>query len=159
LYLIPAEKPKLVTTDSKGVIYYIGFDGNYEEKKVGRFDDDHFFITDDLNGDKMPEYIFVDGKELTVLDENGTVLLAQKFANTIQNQPNIYRFSPKQKKIGIVDAKANQIYLFDAKGQQHPGFPLQGATEFSIGKTTQSFQKLNLIVGSKGGSLYNYVLD
>ena len=112
-----------------------------------------------MNGDNAPEFIFIDGKELVVTDESGTVLFTQKFANTIQHQPNIYRFGPKQKKIGIVDAKAGQIYLFDIAGQPHPGFPLQGATEFSIGKTTQSSKNLNLIVGSKGGSLYNYVLD
>jgi hypothetical protein len=158
-YLISSGNPKLLTTNAKGVIYTIDFDGNFEEKKVGKFDDDHFFKADDLNGDNSPEFIFIDGKELTVNDESGTVLFTQKFANNIQYQPNIYRFGPKQKKIGIVDAKASQIYLFDINGQPHPGFPLQGATEFSIGKTTQSSKKLNLIVGSKGGSLYNYTLD
>jgi hypothetical protein len=152
-------KPKIIATDTKGTIYYIDFDGNYVEKKVGKFDDEHFFKADDLNGDNVLEFIFVEGKELTVLDENGTVLFTQKFSNTIQNEPNIYRFGPKQKKIGVVDAKANLIYLFDVTGQPHPGFPLKGATEFSIGKTTQSSKKLNLIVGSKSGSLYNYTLD
>lgn len=151
--------PKIVATDTKGTIYNIDFDGNYTEKKVGKFGSNHFFKTDDLNGDNKSEFIFADGKELTVTDESGTVLFAQKFANTIQNQPNIYRFGPKQKKIGIVDSRANRIYLFEITGQTHQGFPLQGATEFSIGKTTQSSKKLNLIVGSKGGSLYNYTLD
>jgi hypothetical protein len=159
LILSPGKTPEIVATDAKGTIYNIDFDGNYTEKKVGKFDDGHFFTVDDLNGDNKPEYIFVDGKELSIYDENGAVLFAQKFANTIQNQPNIYRFGPKLKKIGIVDAKANQIYLFDAKGQTHPGFPLQGATEFSIGKTTQSSKNLNLIVGSKGGSVVCYTLD
>jgi hypothetical protein len=152
-------KPKIVATDTKGTIYYIDFDGNYTEMKVGKFGSNHFFKTDDLNGDNKPEFIFTNGKELTVTDENGTVLFTQKFANTIQNEPNIYRFGPKQKKIGVVDAKASRIYLFDITGQPHPGFPLQGATEFSIGKLTQKSDKLNLIVGSKGGNLYNYTLD
>ncbi|MCK7534375.1 MAG: hypothetical protein MZV63_26830 [Marinilabiliales bacterium] len=106
-----------------------------------------FFKADDLNGDNKPEFIFVDGKELTVTDENGTVLFTQKFSNTIQNEPNIYRFGPKQKKIGVVDAKANRIYLFDATGQPHPGFPLQGATEFSIGKTNSKFEKAQFNCG------------
>ncbi|HSO86647.1 MAG TPA: hypothetical protein VLQ91_08865 [Draconibacterium sp.] len=152
-------KPKIVATDTKGTIYYIDFDGNYTEKKVGKFGSNHFFKSDDLNGDNKSEFIFVDGKELTVTDEEGTVLFTQKFSNTIQHQPNIYRFGPKQKKIGVVDAKAGRVYLFDALGQSHPGFPLQGATEFSIGKLAQKSDKLNLIVGSKSGSLYNYLLD
>ena len=159
LILSTGGKPKIMTTDTKGTIYYIDFDGNFTEKKVGKFGSNHFFKTDDLNGDNKPEFIFSDGKELTVTDENGTVLFTQKFSNTIQNEPNIYRFGPKQKKIGIVDAKANRIYLYDITGQLHPGFPLQGATEFSIGKLNQKSDKLNLIVGSKGGSLICYVLD
>jgi hypothetical protein len=159
LLLSSGGKPKIMATDTKGTIYYIDFDGNFTEKKVGKFGSNHFFKSDDLNGDSKSEFIFVDGKELTVTDENGTVLFTQKFANTIQNEPNIYRFGPKQKKIGVVDAKASSIYLFDITGQPHPGFPLQGATEFSIGKTTQSSKKLNLIVGSKGGNLYNYTID
>ena len=148
-----------MATDNKGTIYNIDFDGNFTEKKVGKFGNNHFFKSDDLNGDNKSEFVFIDGKELTVTDENGTVLFTQKFANTIQNEPNIYRFGPKQKKIGLVDAKASRIYLFDIAGQPHPGFPLQGATEFSIGKLSQKSEKLNLIVGSKGGNLYNYTID
>jgi len=145
LILSFGSNPKIVATDTKGTIYFIDFDGNFTEKKVGKFDNDHFFKADDLNGDNVQEFVFIDGKELTIMDENGTVLYTQKFSNTIQNEPNIYRFGPKLKKIGVVDSKANLVYLF--------------ATEFSIGKTTQSSKKLNLIVGSKSGNLYNYTLD
>jgi hypothetical protein len=159
LILSIGSKPKIVATDNKGTIYYIDFDGNFTEKKVGKFGNNHFFKSDDLNGDNKSEFIFIDGKELTVTDENGTVLFTQKFENSIQNEPNIYRFGPKQKKIGVVDAKGNRIYLFDITGQPHTGFPLQGTTGFSIGRTTQSSKKLNLIVGSKGGSLVCFELD
>lgn len=151
--------PNIIATDTKGTIYNIDFDGNYTVTKVGKFNDKHFFTADDLNGDNALEYVFVDGKELTILDENGTVLFAQKFPNTIQNQPGVYRFGSKMKKIGIVDAKDNRIYLLDSSGKPHPGFPLQGATEFSIGKTTQGAKDLSLIVGSKQGSVYCYLLD
>ncbi|MBK6283706.1 MAG: hypothetical protein IPF54_14575 [Draconibacterium sp.] len=138
LILSPGKTPNIIATDTKGTIYIIDFDGNYTEKKVGKFDDEHFFTADDLNGDNALEYVFVDGRELTIMNESGTVLFSQKFPNTIQNQPNIYRFGSKLKKIGIVDTKENRIYLFDANGNPHPGFPLQEATEFSIGKITQS---------------------
>jgi hypothetical protein len=158
LILGVGKSPNIIATDTKGTIYNIDFDGNYKEKKVGKFDDKHFFTADDLNGDNVLEYVFVDGRELKIMDESGTVLFTQKFPNTIQNQPNIYRFGSKLKKIGIVDAKANRIYLLDSTGKPHPGFPLQGATDFSIGKTTQSVKNLSLIVGSKGG-VYCYSLD
>lgn len=159
LILSPGKTPAIIAADSKGTIYNIDFDGNYSQKKFGKFDDKHLFTADDLNGDNKLEYIFVDGKELTIFDEAGTVLFTQKFPNTIQNQPNIYRFGSKLKKIGIVDAKANRIYLLDSAGKPHPGFPLQGATDFSVGKISQSAKNLSLIVGTKGGSVYCYSLD
>ncbi len=159
LILSPGKTPNIIATDTKGTIFNIDFDGNYTEKKVGKFDDEHFFTADDLNGDNALEYVFVDGRELTIMNESGTVLFTQKFPNTIQNQPNIYRFGSKMKKIGIVDAKASQIYLLDSTGKTHTGFPLKGATEFSIGKTMQSAKNLSLIIGSKGGGVYCYTLD
>ncbi len=122
LILSLGKTPEIVATDTKGTIYNLDFDGNYTEKKVGKFDSEHFFTIDDLNGDNTLEYVFVDGRELTIIDENGAVLFTQKFQNTIQNQPNIYRFGAKLKKIGIVDAKANHIYLLDANGKHTRGF-------------------------------------
>ena len=159
LILSPGKTPEIIATDTKGTIYNFDFDGNFTQKQFGKFDDEHFFTADDLNGDSKLEYIFIDGKELTIFDESGTVLFTRKFLNTIQNQPNIYRFNSKLKKIGIVDAKASQIYLLDASGKIHPGFPLQGVTDFSVGKITQSAKTLCLIVGTKGGSVYCYSLD
>ncbi len=159
LILSIGKTPEIIATDTKGTIYNISFDGNFTERKVGKFDDEHFFTADDLNGDNAMGYIFVDGKELSIIDESGTVLFTRKFQNTIQNPPNIYRFGSNLKKIGIVDTKANRIYLLDSTGKLHTGFPLQGATDFSIGKTVQSAKNLNLIVGTTGGSVYCYKLD
>jgi hypothetical protein len=61
--------------------------------------------------------------------------------------------------VGVVEAAANRIYLFNPDGKQHEGFPLQGNTEFSIGKLSDNVTGLSLIVGSEGGKLYNYSLN
>jgi len=159
LTLISAGTPRLPATDVNGNLYLIGFDGNFSELKLPKCSDEHFFSTDDLNGDGKPEFIFVDGKTLTVFHENGTLSFTQKFANTIQYPPSTYKFSSKEKKIGIVDEKSNRIYLFGHTGKQHSGFPLQGNSEFSIGRTTRNSKKLNLITATKGGSLYCYILE
>lgn len=151
--------PKIVATDKNGNVFYIYFDGKFTEKKTGNFGENHFFTIDDLDGNGIPDFVFVDGNELTVMDENGKKLFSEKFKNTIQLKPNIYSFGAKNNKIGIVDSEGNRIYLYDASGDLHEGFPLHGNTEFSIGSTSQSSNQLNLIVGSKGGDLYNYTLN
>ncbi|MGC9353495.1 MAG: hypothetical protein ACP5D9_06640, partial [Mariniphaga sp.] len=71
----------------------------------------------------------------------------------------IYTFAADLKKVGVSDATANRIYLFEPNGKLHQGFPLQGNSEFSIGKLSDGSTGLNLIVGSQGGKLYNYTLN
>jgi hypothetical protein len=150
--------PKIVVSDDTGNVHYIYFDGKHEEKRTSRFSKDHFFAVDDLNGNKIPDFIFVDKNEITVLDENGKKLFSKKIGRSIACPPNIYTFSQNLKKIGVVDAGSNKIYLYNPDGKLHDGFPLHGSSEFSIGRLTDSSGALNLIVGSRGGKLYNYTL-
>ncbi len=151
--------PKIVASDKTGKVFYLYFNGVFKTKKTARFSKNHFFTVDDINGNGVPDFVFVDGKELTVMDENGKKLFSEKFKNKIQQPPNLYSFSSKMKEIGIVESTANRIYLFEPSGKLHNGFPLQGNSEFSIGSISKNSNKLNLIVGSKGGNLYNYTLN
>ncbi|SHF06355.1 hypothetical protein SAMN05444274_103389 [Mariniphaga anaerophila] len=151
--------PKIVATDSGGKVHYIYFNGKTEEKKTARYSSNHFFTVDDLDGNGTPDFVFVDGNEVTVMDENGKKLFGKKLDNPVQHQPNVYTFSSKLKKVGVVDAVSNRIYLFAPDGKIHQGFPLQGNSEFSIGKLSDSSTGLNLVVGSEGGKLYNYTLN
>lgn len=148
---------KIIASDKTGKVFYIYFDGKYAEKKTGKFSENHFFTVSDINGNGVPDFIFVDGKELTVMDEKGKKLFSKKFDNTLTLGANLYSFSAKQKKIGITDSEENEIYLFDAAGGLHQGFPLSGNSQFSIGKLTEN--QLNLVVGSSEGNLCNYILD
>ncbi|NQU54301.1 MAG: hypothetical protein HQ522_17370, partial [Bacteroidetes bacterium] len=151
--------PKIVATNKTGKVFYLYFNGKFVEKKTAKFSDNHFFTVDDIDGNGIPDFIFVDGKELKVMDENGKKRFSEKFKNEILQQPNIYSFSSKLKKIGIVESSANRIHLFDSAGKLHEGFPLKGNSEFSIGKISKNSGQLNLIVGSKNGDLYNYTLN
>jgi hypothetical protein len=159
LYLNLNGVPKIVTTDNTGKVYYIYFNGKFDTKNTDKFSPDHFFTVDDINGNGKPDFVFVDGKELKVMDENGKKLFSEKFKTPIQHQANLYSFGSKMKKIGVVESSANQIYLFDPNGKLHDGFPLQGNSEFSIGKISKSSEQLDLLVGNRNGELYNYMLN
>jgi hypothetical protein len=151
--------PKIVATDTGGKVYYLYFDGKIEEKKTDRFSENHFFTVDDLNGNDIPDFVFADGNEVTVLDETGKKLFSQKLDGPIGHLPNIYTFAAGLKKVGVTDETSNRIYLFNPDGKLHQGFPLHGNSEFTIGKLSESNTGLNLIVGSEGGKLYNYTLN
>ncbi|GEM_PF-615468 len=159
IVLNPITKNEIIITDEKGKIHIIGFDGSTREINAGKFDDDHLFTVADLNGDKNLEFIFIDGKKLSVVYEKGNEKFSKRFKGNIKHRPNIYHFGANNKKIGITDSRAGKIFLLDINGQNHSGFPLNGATEFSIGKVKRTSKKLNLLVGSKNGVLTNYRLD
>jgi len=159
LVFSPVGAPKIVATDENGKVFYIYFDGRVEEMKTARFSENHFFTVDDLNGNDIADFIFVDGNEVTVMDEKGKKLYSKKLDNPVNHPPNIYTFAADLKKVGIADATSNRIYLFNPDGKLHTGFPLQGNSEFTIGKLSDSSTGLNLVVGSEGGKLYNYPLN
>jgi len=152
-------KPKIATTDKYGKVYYIYFDGKTEEKKTARFSENHSFVIDDLDGNNVPDFVFVDGNEISVMNENGKKMFNRKFNNPLMNNPAIYTFSPDLKKVGVTEAATNRIYLINPDGKLHAGFPLQGNSEFSIGKISGDSEGMNLVVGSEGGLLYNYTLN
>jgi hypothetical protein len=149
--------PKIVASDKTGKVFYLYFNGKYEEKKTDRFSKNHFFTVSDIDGNGVPDFIFVDSNELTVMDEKGNKLFSKKFDNELSSGANIYSFSSTRKEIGISDVEDSQIYLFDSRGKLHEGFPLQGNSQFAIGKLSGT--QLNLVVGSSEGGLYNYLLE
>jgi len=149
--------PKIVATDTDGKVYYFYFNGKYAEKKTAKFSSKHFFTVEDIDNNGIPDFIFIDGNKITVMTEDGKKMFVEKLKNDILYPPHIYSFS-NMKKIGVVDRNANQIFLFEPDGEPHQGFPLQGNSEFSIGKLEQN-AGLSLLVGSEGGDLYNYALE
>ena len=86
-------KPKIVATDTGGKVWYLYFDGTFEEKRSSRFSENHFFTIDDLDGDGSPEFIFLDGSELTVLNENGRRIFNRKLNSSAQHPPAVYTFA------------------------------------------------------------------
>jgi len=148
--------PKIVATDKSGTVYYLYFDGKSTKKYSGNFSADHFFAVDDLDGNKVPDFIFVDDDKLLVTDENGKKLYDYEFDNAIVLPPSVYTFSANQKMVGITDSRADKLYLFNPKGKQYDGFPLRGNSAFSIG--TLKTGQLQVLTGTKEDELVGYEL-
>jgi len=70
----------------------------------------------------------------------------------------IFTFSAFNRRIGVFNNKEKQIYLIDRNGNTVSGFPLRGASMFSIGNLSEK-SGFQLIVGSGDNFLYNYRLN
>jgi hypothetical protein len=149
--------PSVVTTDTSGKAYFIGFNGKTRIVELpGKFSGRHFFDYKDLNGDGKSEFIYLDNGKLTVFNADQSKLFSYKFDEPVFTRPQIYQFSSTDRKLGVVSANVNLIFLFNNNGELYKGFPLQGNTPFSIGHFGDSLSKFNLVVGSKDNFLYNY---
>jgi len=154
-----SRKARLVRTSTDGTIYYVYFDGKVEEKKIREFSPNHYFNVEDVTGDRIKDFIFIDGREMYVYSITGKKIYTHKFSTEIKHSPAFYKFSSTKNYIGVTEAEARKIYLFDTKGKILHGFPLVGKTRFSIGFLKKTDSHFNLVVGGDEYYLYNYKLN
>ena len=159
LYLCGGTHPSLATTDQRGTVHLQYFDGHFETVVLKGLSSGHTFEADDLSGDGQTEFIATDKNRLLVYSFQGNKIVDNELDGSISGRPVIYTFSPKDKRIGLVCKSGKEVYLFHADGKLIPGFPLQGATDFTIGYLNQSNPYFNLIVGSSDGEIFNYQIE
>ncbi len=157
-YLYQNGTTGFVTTDTAGVVRVIDEKGNLTTKEFGEYSPKHFFLFEDLDADGKRDYIFVDGDELEIFKEKGDKLFDYTFDHEVTEAPAYYYFSYNDRKLGVADRQAEEIYLFDSEGEQYDGFPLQGSTPFTIGFLGNDHKYFNLLVGTKENFLYNYTV-
>ena len=154
-----APQPAILCTSTKGVVYKLYFDGSFKKLEPGKFSDSHYFTAADINGNGQNDFIFADGKQLSVFSEAGVKLFSKEMKNPVSEKPDIFAFGAKNKKIGIVSAAENRVYLLNSDGSVYEGFPLQGNSRFCIGNLSKGNKFFNLLVGNEDGSFFNYMVE
>jgi DNA-binding beta-propeller fold protein YncE len=156
--LTPGTTPSMVCSAPDGTVQHIYFDGSVKKFSKKTFSVDHSFDFFDINGDGFGEYIFIDSGILYLYDHNRSELFSRKFGSSKLGGPINFIFSSSDRKIGVYDTEKKQIYLIDDKGNIMKGFPLRGASMFSIGRLNEK-NEWHLIVGGTDKFMYNYKLD
>ena len=151
--------PKLISTDQTGKIHIQDFTGQTEIKEVGKFGASHRFAAEDIDGNGSVEYLFAEGKKLTVFAADGKKLFERSFTDAISETPFVCTYGSGIFKIGIVTGGENKIYLLNSNGSVTQGFPQSGNTAFVLGKFNDSSSYFNLLVGNEDGSVVNYKVE
>jgi hypothetical protein len=153
-----ASDPSLICSSPDGTIQQVYFDGSVKKFSIRKFSADHSFDLFDVDGDGFGEYIFIDKGILYLYDHNKTEIFTREFASKDLGGPINFIFSSTDRQIGVFDVKKNLIYLIGKNGKTMNGFPLKGASMFSIGKLSDK-SGWHLIVGGTDRFLYNYKID
>jgi hypothetical protein len=156
--LTPGSDPSVVCSAPDGTVQHIYFDGSVKKFDIVKLSSDHSFDIFDVNGDGFGEYVFIDAGILYLYNHNRTSMFTRKFDSKDLGGPISFVFSASDRKIGVFDIDKNLIYLIDGDGETMNGFPLKGASMFSIGKLSDN-SGWHLIVGGTDRFLYNYKLN
>jgi len=146
-----------VTTDSSGKIISLFLDGaqtiKYSDVKQS-FSAQHAFSLADANGDGKADAVFLDGKEVSAFNMDGSLIYGRKFSDSLA--ANIYRYQFESgEKIFVTSSAANAIYMLNADGTLANGFPLKGW----LYPFFSSFDKRNIMItGSNDFTLQVYEL-
>jgi hypothetical protein len=158
LKLNPEREPFLVCSSPDGTILNIYFDGTVKKITIKKFSESHHFDFFDVDGNGFGEYIFIDNGILYLYDHNKSEIFTREFGSDGLGGPINFVFSASERKIGMYDLNKKLIYLIGKSGETMKGFPLRGASIFSIGKLSDK-SGWHLIVGGTDRFLYNYKID
>lgn len=150
------KKGLFLTTDKAGKVVYIQENGSISEAIFNPLSPNHYFIYDDINNDKIYEFVFFDKNTIYYYDRFYRLLYFYSFRREITQPPFVIKAPNGQKLICFVDEITNEVYIFGKKGliQTAPG--IHGNTLFDIGYLT-NHQNPELIIGW-GKYLRNYRL-
>lgn len=152
-------KSRLIATDTKGLVYFFYMDGKHETVNAGNYSPKHFFTAGDLDGNGKYDFVFADGRRLTVTDNAGKQLFSERIRKQISYMPQLINAGEKSRKVGIVSSGSNKIFIYNHDGSQHPGFPVSGSGPFIIGRLAGKNSPLYLITSDSRGQLLTIPLN
>ncbi|MBP5573713.1 MAG: hypothetical protein J6X40_06050 [Bacteroidales bacterium] len=150
-------KGLFLTSDKEGKLLYVTADGALNRTDFGTYSNRHYFLYEDFDGDKDPDFIYLDGQDLQVFDRFKKSLFAYHFDVDIHTKPVFFNITRSKRLLGIVSGKTREIYLIDRKGRMIVNSGLVGETPFAVG-SLHNDQEINLITGV-GNALFNYAIQ
>ena len=152
------EESRIITTDSVGTVVSLYFTDSLETLRLSEFTRKHYFLYADVDGQEGGEYIFGDGKRLSVYTGDQKLLWSQEFDASVSAMPQYFVLPEKGMRLGVTTEGTSEIWLLNSLGMLHEGLPLSGATAFSIADLSRD-GSLVLVVGNHDKNLYTYTLE
>ncbi len=148
----------LVTTDAEGNIIEIRPDGSINSLPLKTVSPEHGFLYADADGNKEPDYIFLDGKELIAYNSQLALIFRLEFDSPMNGPIQLLSIKNGEPVMGVRSESSDKTWLIKMDGKIYSGFPVKGSTPLLIDELNMDGHK-HLITGGKGHLLYVYSIE
>lgn len=147
----------IIACDSTGKVQKVSLGNEKQSTKPASFSSPVYFLYCDLNKDEKNDYIFVSATGISGYGNDNKLFFSVDPKKQVSAYASVYAFENGKTFIGLTSPENKEIYLLDGNGKNYPGFPLYGASAFSIGDINKD-NRLYLAVSAKK-SIYVYSLE
>ena len=145
----------MVTTDERGRIRMLGFDGSTRKITIGDFSSKHYFLTADISGDGNSEYVFFDKQNLTLYDFSGRLMFSYPVSSLIDQAPKVVSIG-NEKMIELYSIVENRTILVKKEGSIFDIILPAKCCLLSIGSFDDKTGVTNILAYDSDGSLSNF---
>lgn len=147
--------PCMVTTDERGKIRIIGFDGSVKKIALGNFSPGHFFLPVDNKSQSGPDFLILDQQVLSRYEYSGNLICTHPVkVQTDQAQALIV--SENEKMFELYSAADNRTFLVRKDGSVFDIFLPEEYSLLTIGSFNNKTIVRNMMASGSDGYLSNF---
>lgn len=142
--------PKVLTVDREGALCAVRMvDGTVTRNRLPAWGNSSKGVWIDLDKDGKLDIVYTHGKELIAADREGRELFRQEFDAQLGEWLHVFRFAGDEIRLGVYAPSAQRVWLLTQTGEIVKGYPLEGASPFSIGSFMRSPSVFKLVTGEE----------
>ncbi len=148
----------ITCSDSNGVVYRLSLKNKLETAQIKQSEGLGAFNFIDMNFDGKKDYCFIDNNVLKIYNSEFKLTWEYKSESPLSNSLTAYKVSNEDEGFMCFSDVQNKAYIFNEHQNQVQGSPFYGNGKALISDVNID-GRYELIIGSKEGSLYCYVLN
>jgi hypothetical protein len=150
-----AESVRIVCANAAGRAYVCNLSGQtFQLELGGNHKVESSMVLENLFGDERRDYALLNGSALVLSGYTGSTF-QKKAVKTFAAPPDTLFAVGQSGRLGMLDRGRRQVFLLNATGDVHSGFPLAGTTPFILDALPAGGRGYVLIVGN-GMGVYGY---
>jgi len=111
----------MVSTDDRGNVRLLGFDGSAKKIATGNYSADHYFLPVDFTGDGTVSFVYFDKKKVSLHDFAGNIISSHELNSSVDRRPVLFD-TGDEKLIELYSVAENQTILLRRDGSIFDNF-------------------------------------